>query len=141
MSYQTALEAAGAEVLQFEQFGSYQGDWFAKVRVNGVEGWIHGYYGSCSGCDAFEGEFGYDYDYDYEHEHGENVSQYSPEFRDGCEQCADLKKRLAEFGASYLDDVLTQVQAEAMAEKNLEWDYDAKDMLAFLKANPLPVVS
>lgn len=32
MSYENALKAAGAEILEFGQFGSYQGDWWAKVR-------------------------------------------------------------------------------------------------------------
>jgi len=30
-SYKESLEAAGAEVLAFESFGSYQGDWVALV--------------------------------------------------------------------------------------------------------------
>ena len=59
MSYQEALEAAGATVHAFEFFGSYQGDWWAKVTYNGETGWVHGSYGSCSGCDAFEAEFGF----------------------------------------------------------------------------------
>jgi len=31
MSYYNALQAAGATVHAFEQFGSYQGHWIAKV--------------------------------------------------------------------------------------------------------------
>ena len=50
MSYCQALEAAGAKILQFKSFGSYQGDWWAKVEYNGEIGWVAGSYGSCSGC-------------------------------------------------------------------------------------------
>jgi hypothetical protein len=48
------LELAGARVIAYETFGSYQGDWLAKVEHNGAVKWIHGSYGSCSGCDALE---------------------------------------------------------------------------------------
>lgn len=59
MSYEEALKAAGAEVHAYETFGSYQGDWWALVSYEGKHGFVHGYYGSCSGCDAFEAEFGW----------------------------------------------------------------------------------
>lgn len=142
MGYQSALEAAGADVLAFEQFGSYQGDWLAKVRVDGVEGWIRGAYGSCSGCDAFEGEFGYQ-----GHYHGalgEPDRTYVSDYADTltpetCAVCLDIKRRFAEFGKSYLDDVLTQEQVEAMADEHSSWDCDAKAIQAFVKANALPV--
>ncbi len=51
--YRQALEAAGATVLDFECFGSYQGVWIACLS----NGWIIDYYGSCTGCDAFEATF------------------------------------------------------------------------------------
>lgn len=56
-SYEETLELAGATVHIFQEFGSYQGDWWARVTYNGVTGWVTGSYGSCSGCDAFHGEF------------------------------------------------------------------------------------
>jgi len=46
MSYQIALEAAGAKILAFKEFGSYQGDWWAKVTYKNEMGWIKGCYGS-----------------------------------------------------------------------------------------------
>jgi len=66
MGYSESLEAAGAKVIAYEQFGSYQGDWGAYVELNGNKYIITGSYGSCSGCDAFEAEFGYT-DKPYEH--------------------------------------------------------------------------
>jgi len=59
MSYQEAIEKAGAKIHAFHSFGSYQGDWWAKVTFKKITGWVHGYHGSCSVCDAFEKEFNY----------------------------------------------------------------------------------
>ena len=134
MSYKKALEAAGAEVLCFEQFGSYQGDWWAKVTYQNQTGWIHGWYGSCSECDAFEAEFGY-----ISHEHQDD-DYYNPFWNDqgfieDCDECQKLKQRFVEFGENYLDNILTQEEAEQKASENLEWDYDAKEMVDFIVAN------
>lgn len=112
MSYKQALEAAGAQVVSFQEFGSYQGDWFAKVVYQGKTGWVSGYYGSCSGCDAFEAEFGWNDD-----------------------EKPDYQTRLATFGKEYLDDIKTQEEAEAKAAKNLSWDIDAEEMLKFIREN------
>ena len=49
-----ALQLAGAEVIIYQVFGCYQGNWVAKVRYHGSTGWIVGNYGSCSGCDTIE---------------------------------------------------------------------------------------
>jgi len=56
-SYEGALRAGGANVLTFQQFGSYQGEWYAKVEFDGRTGWVSGSHGSCSGCDAIEADF------------------------------------------------------------------------------------
>ena len=77
MSYLAALEAAGAHVEAFVEFGSYQGEWVAKI---GHDRYIIGSYGSCSGCDTFEAEFGWDGD-----------------------EKDDYQQRLADFGKTYLD--------------------------------------
>lgn len=57
MGYLQCLEKAGAKVLDFKEFGSYQGDWLAFVQYMGETGIVQGSYGSCSGCDAFLAEF------------------------------------------------------------------------------------
>lgn len=98
MSYESALEAAGAKVLAFETFGDYQGTWVAKVEYNGEVGYVEGSYGSCSGCDAFEGEFGY---------------------------CDPSPEALAAFGKAYLDGVFS---AEQMKQAhNSEYDFGGED--------------
>jgi len=56
--YEKCLQLAGAKVTAFEKFGSYQGNWWAKVKYKGKTGWITRAFGSCSVCDAFEAEFG-----------------------------------------------------------------------------------
>lgn len=127
MGYKDAIEAAGASVIEFERFGSYQGDWWAKTNL----GWIHGSYGSCSGCDAFEGEFGYGCENCEEH-------QYSSKYEcKGCSECeksaAEYKRRLADFGRGYLDGAMTHAKALEVASENLEWDLEAEEMVKFIK--------
>jgi hypothetical protein len=108
--YELALHMAGANVHAHRQFGSYQGDWWALVTVKGKTGWITDSYGSCSGCDAFEAEFGWSDD-----------------------EREDYAARLANFGRRYLDDILTQEQAEAKASENGDWDIEADEMAAWIR--------
>lgn len=108
MSYSEAMEAAGAEVLEYESFGSYQGDWWALVRYQGQVGWVSGDFGSCSGCDAFDAEFSW----------GE----------------ADPDK-LAAFGRGYLDALLTPDDAVTQASRHIKWDHEAESMVEWIKAS------
>lgn len=130
MAYEEALEAAGAVVHAFGQFGDYQGTWWAKVTYNGEVGWTNGSYGSCSGCDAFEAEFGFT-------DRGCDEHRDSPRPEDclDCKQVEDAYNiRLADFGRSYLDDMLwTTEKALEEASRNLEWDSEAKDVVKFIK--------
>ncbi len=109
MSYEKALKAAGAEVLEFESFGSYQGDWWAVCRYNGDIGWVTGSFGSCSGCDAYKAEFGWS-------------DEEDPDYQD----------RLAAFGLGYLDPLITQQKAVELASENLDWDDGAKETVEFV---------
>ena len=110
--YQLSLEAAGAEIHCFGEFGSYQGDWWAKITYEGKTGWITGSYGSCSGCDSFQCEFSY-----------------------GDEENPDYQSRLAQFGTGYLDDIMTNEQAISKASENLKWDAEAQEMVDYIKAH------
>jgi hypothetical protein len=136
MAYEEALTATGAMVELYETFGSYQGDWWAKVLYNGSLGWVHGTYGSCSGCDAFESEVGYsgkdtcdEHRYDYP----------KPTNCDACEVAKkDYQKRLVEFGKCYLESIMTQAEAENEAGKEFAWKYDkeaVKETVKFLQDN------
>jgi len=121
-SYGLALKAAGAEVHEFEYFGDYQGEWVARVTFEGQDGWVKGYYGSCSGCDAFEAELGYSLE----------CSDHYETPRDDCKSCQEYQVKLAKFGREYLDDI---TQLDKLIVEMLESDYigyDDKAMLKFL---------
>lgn len=108
-TYKTALEKAGAEVLAYAEFGSYQGDWVAKVRYQDRVFWIRDYYGSCTGCDALQADMGYEDPTD---------------------------EALAAFGKRYLEEEpLSYEQVLEKASENVSWDSDAEEMVAFVKGN------
>ena len=111
MSYESALIAAGAEVLEFAKFGDYSGEWFAKVRYNGETGWIQDWYGSCSYCDAFQAEFDWDSDF----------------------ACEDTQVQLANFGRVYLDDLQTTEQILAYFAESADWDSDSESALYWIR--------
>lgn len=139
MSYKEALEAAGAEVHQYKDFGSYQGDWFALVTYKGERGWVSGSYGSCSGCDAFEGEFTYS-DYPECEEH-----RYTG--KPGKEECASCQAltaayqtKLSAFGKTYLDGVdgegtclQTQENLLIHLDSQADWDSESREAAAWIR--------
>lgn len=109
--YELALRMAGAKVHAFQEFGSWQGDWWALVTLaDGRTGWVNGAFGSCSVCDSFQSESGW---------------------RDA--EKPDYTARLAAFGRGYLDGFMVQQEAEAKAAENIAWDLDAERMVAFVK--------
>jgi hypothetical protein len=127
MSYETALEAAGAVVHDFQSFGSYQGDWLAKVTYQGVTGFVRGSYGSCSGCDSFEAEFGY---------HQEGCDDHSWKSEPGCSACQIVhdkyQRKLALFGEGYLDYIVSHEELVYEFAAQAAWDYDAREILDWL---------
>lgn len=102
MGYSSALIAAGAEVIDFDTFGDYQGTWIAEVNYNGQHGYVVGSYGSCSGCDAFEAEFDYI----------------------DAEEDATYQDRLKQFGESYLNHILTLEDVKHDYKDCEDWDYE-----------------
>lgn len=111
MSYESALIAAGCKIVEFKNFGSYQGDWYAMVEVGGEKGILTGSYGSCSGCDAFEAELGW-----------------------GDEKSGDYQKRLCDFGKTYLP-AMPSDHFIAPVKKSLDSSHgcnDEEDILEFL---------
>lgn len=129
MSYETAMEKAGATIHLFKAFGSYQGDWYALVTWRGETGWIQGSYGSCSGCDAFEAEFGYSVGKCEAHEYEEPEGPCA-----ACEQAeAEYQERHIKFGETYLESVITQEQAEKCAAENADWSEEDAEALEWLQ--------
>lgn len=120
-SYEGALEAAGAVVEEFKFFGSYQGNWWARVVYEGQRGWVRGSYGSCSGCDALQGTFDYDFGDEYKWD-----DEWSKRVRKTDEEIAGEREQFAEFGRGYLD-LMTQAEAEKHASADLEWDMEAHE--------------
>lgn len=129
MGYHEALNAAGAEVLEFKEFGSYQGDWWAFVSYQGTKGWVHGYFGSCDYCDSFQAEFGYNCDKCEKHKWDCEPNN--------CKACKKAQKeyanKLERFGKNYLDNILTTKEAVKKAYANIAWDGDVKAMVDFIK--------
>lgn len=135
MSYIKCLELAGATVEMERSFGSYQGDWWARVEYKGVRGWVHGSYGSCSGCDSFEAEFG-----STESECEEHRWKEAPPIP--CGKCTEARlikdRRMALFGEGYLSDLMTQEEAEKQAGRNGEfWSDEDREAFEFVKVNPV----
>lgn len=107
MGYATTLEKAGCKILDFKEFGSYQGTWLAFVEYKGEKGIVQGSYGSCGGCDSFmmtfdEFEDPIEKDGKYYKNHWQN------DIEDEITKSAyDVKMKavndeLVEFGKSYL---------------------------------------
>ena len=134
-NYEMALRFAGAKVIAYEEFGSYQGDWFAKVEYKNQIAWVWGRYGSCSGCDAFEADLGYGNE--HEHADGKYISTYNFEKDqlDDCVECQSLKAKIVKFGLPYLDDLLTFEDIFVKASEDIEWDMEAKEMIDWLNKN------
>ncbi len=126
MSYKLALEKAGANVLDFQEFGSYQGTWLAFVEYNGEKGIVEGSYGSCSGCDAFQAEFDYcdtpeisdGKFYKSGHTWDEEDECNEDEYKQALE---NYDQRLIEFGKQYLETLYDKAHYELMLSK-LETD-------------------
>lgn len=123
----------------YEEFGSCQGDWWAKVEYEGRTFWVHGSFGSCSSCDSFQAEFDYVYEADLCKEHQFCKGE---EEQVACEDCKtaapEYNKRLADFGRSYLTSGdMTQEEAEKSAAEHFDWDGEATKMVEFLKKNKI----
>lgn len=112
MGYKEALQAAGAIIIDFRSFGSWQGNWYAKVNYGGSIQLIGGSFGSCSYCDSFQAEFAYQ-------------DSESP----------DYPEKLAAFGRTYLDDPLNVGAEVSRLREDAEWDMGAPEVLEWLKSN------
>jgi hypothetical protein len=108
MGYIEALNAAGGDVVESEFFGSYQGEWVARLADGRV---IVASFGSCGWCDSFNVEFGYD----------------DPD-----------EQKLADFGREYLEGAYTVGSAEwdrllADYRERAPWGYDDAAVLSYLE--------
>ncbi len=114
------MKAAGAEVICYKEFGSYQGDWLAKVSFEGETFWIRDCFGSCSVCDAFKADVG-----------------WSPWNDDSQAEVDAYREKVRAFGARLLEpqERLTFDAVLAAVSEDVEWDSDAQEMVDFVRAN------
>jgi hypothetical protein len=111
--YEESLWATGVKVLGYIESGDYQGTWWAYIEFpRGERFFVKDYYGSCSGCDAFQGEFFGRYvdlpDGGYEYKSANELPDYL--------------HRLRDFGLEYLTDCRTYEQALEEAKEDYGWD-------------------
>ena len=122
-NYREALEAAGATLLDFGEFGTWEGNWIAHLADGRF---VEGAFGSCSGCDAFESEFGLlDYGCDAHCRPNEICGECA-------KKAANYARRLAIFGQTYLDSAEDYESIRQRFLEQSEWDYDAKEAVAWL---------
>lgn len=69
------------ELVAYQQYGSYQGDYLAVLNDKGIYKFYIGSYGSCSGCDWLEAEG--------ETEYGEEFN-YEVEYKSALEYCQQV---------------------------------------------------
>lgn len=125
--YKEVLARLYDEVYCYEEFGSYQGDWLAKVRKGNEVFWLLGWYGSCSGCDFFLSIENYPWE------------MRSKTFEEAKKQYQEETDRILKaFRDDYEADKFTQEEIEKHYEERLksEWsdDEDAA-MLEYVKSH------
>lgn len=137
MGYQEAIEANGVEVIEFKMFGSYQGDWVAILKDGRF---IHGSYGSCSGCDAFEAEFGWKDEVVVKQDNGKYYRgncrwSESDEVTEDEANLLNQKHilKLQKFGESYLESAETKEEIIQRFQRKCDGEYPWHDDLEILE--------
>ena len=139
MGYPEALEAAGATVLSYWETGDHQGTWLAYVIYDGKEGFVEGFYGSCSGCDSFHAEFeGREFI-----EVGNTIWKDGRLVKAGQEDVDEYRCRLSEFGKGYLDAIATrdELMSEYRRKCSREAYYEDKKILDYLESWVMPTIN
>lgn len=123
--YAEAMALSGAKILNYEQFGSYQGEWLAAVEYEGRKFFVAGSYGSCSGCDALEAEVGHCYS--NIHYGGADDDDIDP-----C-SCAASRETARRIGLGYLEDPRTADELLKYFGEHTWGDYE--EIITWLQAN------
>lgn len=140
MGYSEALQAAGAKVIEYREFGSYQGSWGAVIDYAGEKKLVIGSYGSCSGCDSFQASFSYS-----EVPTEKDGKYYRDSWTDDeieREEYDTLKKqydtKLSDFGSHYLNTKLDKADIENRLQgfNDEDWfDSEEKEMFTWALAH------
>jgi hypothetical protein len=139
MSYELALEAAGAKVIDTHYAGDYQGTWGSVVEYKGKTGLVTGYYGSCSHCDAFQSEFD-DYSWGSEQiSYNAEKDVYTKDYGDTIctkeeyeAQQAEYQQKLSDFGKGYLHVIQDRwdIENQLANPSNDDWyDEEKRELL------------
>lgn len=137
MGYSEAIEANGVKIKTYKEFGSYQGTFIAVLEDGRF---IEGSYGSCSGCDAYEAEFGYaDRPEEVDGKYYKRASwdQSSVCSIEEYEQAlAEYEEKHRRFGQSYVDAAESKEEILARYEVKCTGDYawhDDKEILEWIR--------
>lgn len=139
--YSIVAWCRGHEILFYREFGSYQGDWAMVSYCDGEYYVWKGYYGSCSGCDAYEADMGSDMGYGDHMASGEGTQKFAKDYTPFLEVPASTMRNLATQGWKSVGQILpANIRAETI--DGYDWDALAKDvaLIAKLKES-LPISS
>lgn len=123
ISHKEILQRQGLDIVAFETFGDYQGDYAAIVKKDGKIGFTVIGYGSCSGCDELEAlKDNYDvsyYPFDEDEEPLERSEEQQEElhkFHNALQEYADKLESNIEYGSyEELKDKITG------ADNRIKW--------------------
>lgn len=119
--YEVVAFARGQDVVLYQEFGSYQGEWLLMARDPEQYYVYKGYYGSCSGCDSFEAWRGYDDD---------SMSlDRCKEFVNGGQDYHSF----IEIPNATMDNLVKNGTLEKVMPANIRTDYSELDVSGFCK--------
>lgn len=113
--YELSLMVAGVTVVDYQEFGAYQGEWWAYIELSdGVRYFVTDYYGSCTGCDDFEAHF-----YGYNLEEDKDFNYW---------------EELRKFGAEYIQCCLNKDQAINKAKESYDYDLTSEEIIEWINS-------
>lgn len=120
--YSVVAWCRGHEILFYREFGSYQGEWAMISYCDGEYYVWKGYYGSCSGCDAYEAEMNGDV-----FAADAQTVKFASEYHPFLEVPASTMRNLAEKGWKAVSRILpANIRAESI--DGYDWDSLARDV-------------
>lgn len=126
-SYEIVAWARGHRVLYFVMFGSYQGEWMLLSRDDAQYYIWKGSYGSCSGCDHYQGWHNYDEDGITREKAAEFASEYDP----FVEVPASTMRNLA--ANDTLRQILPLNVREGFSDDDIDYDEAAREFTTLVK--------
>ena len=110
IDHEEIMERQGFEILDWETFGSYQGDYAAIVKKDGKVGFVVIGYGSCSGCDSLEAIKPFALEEPEHSEYDFDDEEDSEMYDDKKEKYTNLLKSYHHDLQEYADELSSQVE-------------------------------